>query len=497
MENILNDLFIFEMANNHQGSVEHGIRIIKEMGKIARQCNIKAAVKLQYRNLDSFIHPDYKGNTDVKHIKRFESTKLTYEQFCELVDAIREEGLIPISTPFDETGVEWCVCQGLEIIKIASCSSMDWPLLNKAALTHKPLIVSTGGKTTSDIDKIYSFLIHRNVQFAFMHCVAEYPTPESHIQLDFIDKMKKRYYKIPVGYSGHEAPDNVLIPSLAAAKGVRLFERHVGVGTDKITLNPYTMNPKQTCSWVEAIQRSHSICNLQERGEKHISQGEMDSLRSLMRGCYAKKHMEINETLDKEKVFFAMPCLEDQMSSGDFYDGCVCTKEYKENDPIFERKKYTDVSIARSVIHEVKSMLYEAGIILNCDIEVELSHHYGIRQIRKFGAVIINVINREYCKKIIIVLPGQLHPRHMHKKKEETFQVLYGNMELELENEKKTLSAGNTQTIFRGQMHSFSSIHGAIFEEISTTHIKNDSYYEDTQNILQDPMERKTYIKNW
>ena len=50
-------MFIFEMANSHQGSVEHGKDIIHEMGKIARKYNIKAAVKLQYRNLDTFIHP--------------------------------------------------------------------------------------------------------------------------------------------------------------------------------------------------------------------------------------------------------------------------------------------------------------------------------------------------------------------------------------------------------------------------------------------------------
>ena len=53
------------------------------------------------------------------------------------------------------------------------------------------------------------------------------------------------------------------------------------------------------------------------------------------------------------------------------------------------------------------------------------------------------------------------------------------------------------QTVGRGQIHSFSSEQGVIFEEISTTHIKNDSYYEDAQIASQDPIERKTYIKDW
>lgn len=126
---IFKDLIIFEMANSHQGSVEHGLKIIQEMGKIARKYNVKAAVKLQYRNLDTFIHPDYKGRTDVKHIPRFESTRLNYDQFTVLAEAIKHEGMVSMSTPFDEIGVDWCCMQGLDIIKVASCSAMDWPLL--------------------------------------------------------------------------------------------------------------------------------------------------------------------------------------------------------------------------------------------------------------------------------------------------------------------------------------------------------------------------------
>ena len=105
-QELFDNLFIFEMANSHQGSVEHGIDIIREMGRIARRHNIRAAVKLQYRELDSFIHPDYKGRTDIKHIPRFESTRLMPEQFNRLVEAIREEGLIPMSKPFDDQSVD-------------------------------------------------------------------------------------------------------------------------------------------------------------------------------------------------------------------------------------------------------------------------------------------------------------------------------------------------------------------------------------------------------
>lgn len=494
---IFKDLFIFEMANSHQGSVEHGIDIIHAMSKIARKHNIKAAVKLQFRNLDNFIHPDYKGRQDVKHIPRFESTRLNYEQFNQLVDAIHEEGLIAMSTPFDEDGVEWCMDMGVDIIKIASCSSLDWPLLETAAAAGKPLIISTGGKTLSDIDKLYNFFTHRHCEFAFLHCVAEYPAPFERLQLDFIDKMNRRYPDITIGYSGHEAPDDNTVPMLAIAKGAQILERHVGLPTETITLNAYSMNPEQAGKWVEAALQARTICGMKKSGEKYISQEELDSLNSLMRGVYLKRDIKEGEEITREDVFFAMPCHDKQMHSGEFYDGVIAHRDYKANEELHEKKRMTDINLARSVVHDAKGMLYEAGIALGDDFEVELSHHYGMKHFRQTGAIIINIINREYCKKLIIVLPGQKHPTHAHKVKEETFQLLYGDLTVTMEGRERKMKPGDIQTVLRGEKHAFTSHTGAIFEEVSTTHVKSDSFYDDPQIRRLDPMERKTILKKW
>ncbi len=494
---LFDNLFIFEMANSHQGSVEHGIDIIHEMSKIARKYNVKAAVKLQFRNLDNFIHPEYKGRQDVKHIPRFESTRLTYDEFSQLVDAIHEEGLIAMSTPFDEDGVEWCMDMGVDIIKIASCSSLDWPLLEKAAKAKKPMIISTGGKTLSDIDKLYNFFTHKDCQFAFLHCVAEYPAPMERLQLDFIDKMNRRYPDITIGYSGHENPDDNTVPMLAIAKGAKILERHVGLPTETITLNAYSMNPEQADRWVEAALQARTMCGLKKSGEKYISQEELDSLNSLMRGVYVKRDVKEGETINREDVFFAMPCHDKQMTSGEFYEGVVASRDYKTNEELHEKKHTTDINLARSVIHDAKGMLYEAGIALGDDFEVELSHHYGMKHFRQTGALIINIINREYCKKLIIVLPGQKHPVHAHKVKEETFQLLYGDLTITLEDKERRMKPGDIQTVLRGEKHAFSSKTGAIFEEVSTTHVKSDSYYEDEAIRRLDPIERKTILRNW
>lgn len=497
-QSIFEELFIFEMANSHQGSVEHGRKIIKAMGKIARKYNIRAAVKLQFRELDSFIHKNCKNKKDIKHIPRFMDTRLSFDEFQELVNNIKEEGMIAMSTPFDETSVGWCQDMGVDIIKIASCSALDWPLLTRAAQANKPIIISTGGKVLTDIDKLFNFFTHKGCNFAFLHCIAEYPVPFEHLQLDFIDRMNRRYRDINIGYSGHEDPEDNIVPMLAIAKGAKILERHVGLPTESISLNSYSMSPEQADKWVEAALRAKTICATQKKNDKYVSQEELDSLQSLMRGVYARHAIKKGEIMAEDDVYFAMPCAEGQLTSGKFKSGMTASRDYEEDVAIMEMTQRTGVGVVRQAIHDAKGMLYEAGIALGSDFEVELSHHYGMKHFRQQGAIIINIINREYCKKLIIVLPGQRHPTHAHRIKEETFQVLYGDLEVEVEGKgKRKLKPGDMQTVLRGEFHSFLSEEGAIFEEVSTRHMKSDSYYKDPMIAGLDPMERKTFLKKW
>ena len=71
-------LVIFEMANNHMGSLDLGLRIVDAFGAVADgyRDTFEFGFKLQYRDLDSFIHPDFRGRADIKHIKRFQETRL-------------------------------------------------------------------------------------------------------------------------------------------------------------------------------------------------------------------------------------------------------------------------------------------------------------------------------------------------------------------------------------------------------------------------------------
>lgn len=495
MNQLFQDLFIFEMANNHQGSVQHGLDIIHMLGEVSRKYQINAAVKLQYRDLDSMIHPDYINRADVKHIPRFLSTRLTKDEFYTLVMAIREEGMHTMCTPFDEVSVDTCMDHGIEILKVASCSATDWPLLEEVAKTKRPVILSTGGKSFFDIDKIYNFMVHRNVDFALLHCVGLYPVGYEYVQLNCVDKIRKRYPGIAVGYSGHENPKDYTIAQMAIAKGADILERHIGLATETIKLNNYSTDVREVSGWIEAVLNAREICGSADK--KLISNEELQSMNELARGCYAAKVINAGEMIERTDVFFAMPCTDGQMTSGQFREGIVASRDYAANEGIFETRKVSVTSDARSIIHDIKGMLYEAKIVVGPEFELELSHHYGIEHFRHYGVTIISIINREYCKKLMIILPGQQHPTHYHKVKEETFQVLSGTLTLTLDGVTRDIPTGEIVTVERGVPHSFTSKEGCVFEEVSTTHIKNDSYYEDERIAKMDPMERKTILKDW
>ena len=81
-------LFVLEMANNHQGSVEHAFKIIDEFSKLVKKYNISAGIKLQFRQLDSFIHNDFK-ESDLKYVKRFRETRLSKDQFSQIIKKIK------------------------------------------------------------------------------------------------------------------------------------------------------------------------------------------------------------------------------------------------------------------------------------------------------------------------------------------------------------------------------------------------------------------------
>ena len=185
-------IVILEMANNHMGDVEHGKNLIKEYAKICKNyTDIEFVFKLQYRNLDTFIHPKFKNRMDLKFIKRFNETRLSEDEFLELIECMRENDFKVMVTPFDNDSLPLLKKHNVDLVKIASASFNDWVLLEDIVKLDLPIIASTAAAAVEVIDDVVSFFKHRNKNFMLMHCIGEYPTKKEHMNLNQIDFLKK------------------------------------------------------------------------------------------------------------------------------------------------------------------------------------------------------------------------------------------------------------------------------------------------------------------
>ena len=224
-------------------------------------------------------------------------------------------------------------------------------------------------------------------------------------------------------------------------------------------------------------------------------------MKSLQRGIFANQNIKKGTVISQDMVFFAMPIQKDQLSSGGVKENIIAKKDILKNMPLFiDNINFPMLSsdiIIKKAIHEVKAILREANVHLNTDFKIQYSHHYGVEKFLEIGAILIDIVNREYCKKIIVQLPGQVHPQHYHKLKEETFQVLSGILNVIIEGRKRILYPGDTCLIQPGMWHGFWTDEGCVFEEISTRHYDDDSYYKDKNINSMKTHERKTIVNHW
>lgn len=350
MNNIFENLFILELANNHWGSVSRGKKIIREFSRIVKDNNVRASIKLQFRDVDNFIHKDFKAKKEknlsslpkrLRYIEKTSYTKLSPEEFEELVNYIKDNGCIPMATAFDEPSVDLCVKFNMPIIKVASSDLNDWILLNKLATTKKPIILSTGGANEKQIDDAVTFFINRNIPIALNHCVSKYPSEDDELELDQIDYLKKKYPNITIGLSTHEYHDWHSSMLISYAKGARTWERHIDIPYPKNHIqkevSPYCSLPHQIDEWFKAFHTAQTMCGTSCDERRTIDQKETEYLESLYRGLYLKKNIKKGEKITINHLYSAVPYQKEigQLSSRNFIEkDCVAKNNLKKDDPL-------------------------------------------------------------------------------------------------------------------------------------------------------------------
>lgn len=337
-KDLFDNLFILELANNHWGSLERGLKIIRDHASVVRFNNVKAALKLQFRDVDEFIHPEFRGSADHRYIKKTEDTKLSRADFARMVDEIKWLGCMPMATPFDEASVDLCVEFDMPIIKIASSDMNDWVLIEKVASTRRPVIASTGGASEKDLDDLVHFFERRDIPLAINHCVSLYPSEDGELELDQIDYLKSRYSGHVIGLSTHEYHDWHSSMLISYAKGARTWERHVDIDYEGVAVSSYCSLPEQCDAWFKAFHKAAEMCGGRSCGRRVISRRETEYLDALVRGAYARRDLEVGYEFTKESFekdfYLAIPLRKGQLSCREIMNGEKLLSGIAAHDPL-------------------------------------------------------------------------------------------------------------------------------------------------------------------
>jgi D-lyxose ketol-isomerase len=272
----------------------------------------------------------------------------------------------------------------------------------------------------------------------------------------------------------------------------------VALETEGISKNKYSTSPAEFAAWIEQLNRAATILGT-SAGRYKSKSSESESLRNLQRGVFAKRAIKAGETISQEDLYFAFPPSEGQVTANDVSKYSLITAFTDLNPDQALQTNCVQITNHREAIQgiatKVAKLVKEARVTFPEFADLEISHHYGIERFHEHGLTMITVVNREYCKKILILLPGQAHPEQYHKKKEETFHVLWGSGTIRLDGVNQAMKPGDVFVIQPETRHHFSSENGVILEEISSTHYLDDSFYTD--ELIHDNKNRKTFLTHW
>lgn len=210
---------IAELGANHNGDMNLAEKLIRAAKEAGADC-----VKLQSWSKESlFSKGIYAGNEGLeKDIDKYATTE---EQMLIMKKIADEVGIDMATSVFSEAEADFAAgVLKAPFIKIASMDVDNYPLLAYVAKKGKPMILSTGLSTLSEIDRaVETIEAAGNTQIVILHCVAQYPPQDVEVNLNNIATYQ-RLYPYPVGFSDHSL--GTAIPLGSVALGVAVIEKH-------------------------------------------------------------------------------------------------------------------------------------------------------------------------------------------------------------------------------------------------------------------------------
>ena len=297
---------IAEAGLNHNGDIELAKKLILEAKKIG--CN---AIKFQSFNAGSRVSKKVKSINYVEEAdglqenihQMFERLSLSFKQTKKLFDFAKKNKIEIFSTPFDEENVNLLEKLKVNFYKIASVDLVNIPLIEAVSKTGKPVILSTGMSTISNIeDAVEIFKKNGNKNLIILHCLSSYPANENEMNLKVI-KTLKRNFGVPVGFSDHYPGIEISLMSIGV--GANIIERHFTL--DKKFEGPDHILSSEPEEMKKLVVLSKNSNNILGDGIKKIQPSEYVVINSQRKSIYAKKDINKGDKLTKDNLTIKGP----------------------------------------------------------------------------------------------------------------------------------------------------------------------------------------------
>jgi pseudaminic acid synthase len=293
---------IAEMSGNHNQSLERALEIVDA----AADAGVDA-LKIQTYTADTMtldVGTEQFAITDQKSLwkgkslyKLYQEAHTPWEWHRPIFERCRERGMIGFSTPFDATAVDFLETLDVPLYKIASFENTDLPLIRKVAATGKPMIISTGMASVSELDETVQAAKDAGCNdLVLLKCTSAYPAKASDCNIATIPHLKQ-LFDVGVGLSDHTMGIGVAVA--AVALGATVVEKHFTLSRAEGGVDSaFSLEPHELKLLVEESRKAAEAVGQVRYG---VTEAEKAS-RQFRRSLYISKDMKAGDTFTAENL---------------------------------------------------------------------------------------------------------------------------------------------------------------------------------------------------
>ncbi len=298
---------IAEMSGNHNHSLERALKIIETAAKCGAD-----ALKLQTYTADTITINQRGGLFDIKDDTSLWKNRNLYELYQEahtpwewheaMFKCAADNDIICFSTPFDDTAVDFLENLGAPAHKIASFENNHFPLLKKVAKTGKPIIMSTGASTLSNLDEAVAVLKENGCKdLVLLKCTSNYPANPENSNVRTIPHMRE-LFQCEIGLSDHTM--GIGVPCAAVTLGATVIEKHFCLSRAEGGVDSaFSLEPDELKSLVIETERAWQSLGTIQYG---VQDSEKKSLL-FKRSIYVVKDIKAGETFTEDNIRVIRP----------------------------------------------------------------------------------------------------------------------------------------------------------------------------------------------